>query len=72
MMREVQEYIEYLQEHLDVVQIQAINGQYHIWLTGFKNRQVADELEPIHLVYKLATYTDEAYGIIYVYDDEAD
>lgn len=39
MLLHIQQYISEMKDNIDVIEIRAINGQYHFWITGFSNHQ---------------------------------
>lgn len=43
----IKEYIGELQPKVDVLEMKAINGQYHLWMTGLWNREPSSKYNPV-------------------------
>lgn len=70
MLLHIQQYIAGIKDNMDVIEIKAINGQYHFWITGFSNHKPLSRYNPINILRDLGEIASGSYGMLYVYDDE--
>ncbi|WP_211748064.1 Imm7 family immunity protein [Paenibacillus sp. Marseille-Q4541] len=63
-------YIEDLQPNVDVLDIKAINGQYHLWMTGLWNREPSSKFNPVGIMENIGMIAPGSYGMLYVFNDE--
>lgn len=70
MLLQVQNYISKLKDNIDIIEVKAINGQYHFLMTGFANHKIISEYNPINIFRHIGILASGSYGILYVYDDE--
>lgn len=66
----VKKYIEDLQPNVDVLDIKAINGQYHLWMTGLWNREPSSKFNPVEIMKNIGVIAPGSYGMLYVFNDE--
>ncbi|MGR6542094.1 Imm7 family immunity protein [Paenibacillus tundrae] len=66
----VKKYIEDLQPNVDVLDIKAINGQFHLWMTGLWNREPSSKFSPVELMKTIGVMAPGSYGMLYVFNDE--
>ena len=53
-----------------ILDLRVINGDYHIWTSGYRNHQQIGLFSPIEFFKYVATQAPGSYGILYVRDDE--
>lgn len=63
-------YIEGLQPNVDVIEMKAINGQYHLWMTGLWNREPSSNYNPVEIMRNIGDLAPGSYGMLYVFNDE--
>ncbi|MEF2964200.1 Imm7 family immunity protein [Paenibacillus sp. M1] len=66
----VKKYIEDLQPNVDVLDMKAINGQFHLWLTGLWNREPSSKFSPVEIMKNVGIIAPGSYGMLYVFNDE--
>lgn len=66
----VKKYIEELQPNVDVLDIKAINGQFHLWMTGLWNREPSSKFSPVETMKTIGVMAPGSYGMLYVFNDE--
>lgn len=66
----VKKYIEDLQPKVDVLDMRAINGQYHLWMTGLWNREPSSKFSPVVIMKNIGSIAPGSYGMLYVFNDE--
>lgn len=66
----VKKYIEDLQSNVDVLDMKAINGQYHLWMTGLWNREPSSKFSPVEIMKNIGIIAPGSYGMLYVFNDE--
>lgn len=66
----VKKYIEDLQPKVDVLDMRAINGQYHLWMTGLWNREPSSKFSPVVIMKNIGIIAPGSYGMLYVFNDE--
>lgn len=66
----VKKYIEDLQPKVDVLDMKAINGQYHLWMTGLWNREPSSKFSPVVIMKNIGSIAPGSYGMLYVFNDE--
>ncbi|WP_145049320.1 Imm7 family immunity protein [Paenibacillus xylanexedens] len=66
----VKKYIEDLQPNVDVLDIKAINGQFHLWMTGLWNREPSSRFSPVEIMKTIGVMAPGSYGMLYVFNDE--
>lgn len=70
MLLQVHNYISKMKDNMDIIEVKAINGQYHFWMTGFSNHKPQSQYNPINILKELGRLALGSYGTLYVYDDE--
>ncbi|CAM4527531.1 MULTISPECIES: Imm7 family immunity protein [Paenibacillus] len=66
----VKNYIESLKPSVDVLDVKAINGQYHLWMTGLWNREPSLKFTPVEIMKNVGSIAPGSYGMLYVFNDE--
>ncbi|PZD93001.1 hypothetical protein DNH61_24745 [Paenibacillus sambharensis] len=66
----VKKYIEDLQPNVDVLDMKAINGQYHLWMTGLWNREPSSKFSPAEIMNNIGIIAPGSYGMLYVFNNE--
>ncbi|GAK41840.1 Imm7 family immunity protein [Paenibacillus urinalis] len=66
----IEVYIEGLQPNVDVIEMKAINGQYHLWMTGLWNREPSSNYNPVEIMRNIGDLAPGSYGMLYVFNDE--
>ncbi|CAJ1317055.1 Imm7 family immunity protein [Paenibacillus nuruki] len=66
----VQNYISQMKDNINIIEVKAINGQYHFLITGFSNHKILSKYNPITILRRIGEIAPGSYGILYVYDDE--
>lgn len=46
----VMKYVELLKPNTDVLELKAINGQYHLWLSGLNNHEPTSKYDPVEIM----------------------
>ncbi|GIP45721.1 hypothetical protein J45TS6_41800 [Paenibacillus sp. J45TS6] len=66
----IKKYIEDLQLNVDVLDMKAVNGQYHLWMTGLWNREPSLKFSPVEIMKNIGIIAPGSYGMLYVFNDE--
>lgn len=66
----VTQYIELLKLNTDVIELKAINGQYHLWLSGLNNHSPTSKYDPVEIMQTIGVMARGSYGLLYVSNDE--
>ncbi|WIV19802.1 Imm7 family immunity protein [Paenibacillus polygoni] len=66
----IKKYIEDLQLNVDVLDMKAVNGQYHLWMTGLWNREPSLKFSPVEIMKDIGIIAPGSYGMLYVFNDE--
>lgn len=66
---QVREYIKSL-DYLYVLDMKAINGNYHVWMTGNPNHKPQKKDLPEEIFREIGRLAPGSYGLLYVWDDE--
>lgn len=66
----IKKFVEDLQPNVDVLEMRAINGQYHLWMTGLWNREPSSRFNPVEIMKNIGNLAPGSYGMLYVFNDE--
>jgi hypothetical protein len=66
----VMKYVELLQSNTDVLELKAINGQYHLWLSGLNHDSPTSKYDPVEILQTIGVIAPGSYGLLYIYNDE--
>jgi hypothetical protein len=53
-----------------VLGMQAVNGAYHVWITGMPNHRPLLAWSPVEVFRRIAELAPGSYGLLFVWDDE--
>lgn len=67
---EVKRFINDLAWPTGVLDIRAVNGEYHLWLAGFDNHKPHTIYDPVRVFNHICRIVPASYGVLYVRDDE--
>jgi hypothetical protein len=67
---EIQNHIIKLNWAHGILDIRAINGQYHLWTSGNHNHKPVDRHDPIDFFKYIAAKASGSYGILYIRDSD--
>ncbi|QKS45332.1 hypothetical protein HUB94_13595 [Paenibacillus cellulosilyticus] len=65
----VTQYVELLKPNTDVLELKAINRQYHLWLSGLNNHEPTSKYDPVEIMQTIGVMAPGSYGLLYVYND---
>jgi hypothetical protein len=67
---EVKMFINSLNWPTGVLDLRAVNGEYHLWVAGFDNHKPHNDYDPVQVYGYICKIAPASYGILYVRDDE--
>ncbi len=53
-----------------VLDLRVINGDYHIWTSGYRNHKPIDDYDPVGFFEYVAKIAPGSYGVLYARDNE--
>ncbi|MGN7360398.1 Imm7 family immunity protein [Paenibacillus sp. SAF-054] len=66
----IKKFVEDLQPKVDVLEMKAINGQYHLSMTGLLNHEPSSKFNPVEIMKNIGKVAPGSYGMLYVFNDE--
>lgn len=67
---EIKAFINDLEWPTGVLDLRAVNGEYHLWLAGFDNHKPHNTYDPVRVFRHICKVAPASYGILYIRDDE--
>ncbi|WP_106767507.1 Imm7 family immunity protein [Paenibacillus faecalis] len=67
---EIQKYFNELNWSSGVLDIRAVNGDFHVWIAGLDNHKPVPEHNPIEVLKNVGELAPGSYGVLYVRDSD--
>ncbi|NQX67328.1 hypothetical protein HQN90_14500 [Paenibacillus alba] len=66
----IHEYINDLKWDSGVIDLKAVNGEFHFWLSGLDNHRPSGKYDPIEIYKFIGSISPGSYGLLYFKDSD--